>query len=74
MDWGINNENDIVGVRSSPQPTKLAEDQEDLAAFEERAGEPLVTYQELLNDLETHGQSCKGGHGNIVSTGKGLKS
>ena len=34
----------------------LAEDQEDLAAFEERAAEPLLTYEELLNDLKAHGQ------------------
>jgi hypothetical protein len=34
----------------------LAEDQEDLAAFEERAAEPLLSYEELLNDLKAHGQ------------------
>ena len=67
-------EDDAVGVRSSPQPTKLAEDQEDLAAFEERAGEPLVTYQELLNDLKTQGQSRKGEHGNIAPIDNSLKS
>ena len=32
----------------------LQEDQEDLAAFDERAGEPTMTYEELLNDLESH--------------------
>lgn len=34
----------------------LAEDQEDLAAFQERAGEPTLSYEELLNDLKAHGQ------------------
>ncbi|MEX0730673.1 MAG: hypothetical protein WED00_07580 [Aquisalimonadaceae bacterium] len=30
----------------------LAEDQGDLAAFEERAAEPTVTYETLLNNLK----------------------
>ena len=34
----------------------LREDQEDLAAFEERAHEPLISYEELLNDLKAHGK------------------
>lgn len=34
----------------------LAEDQEDLSAFEERADESTLTYEELLNDLKAHGQ------------------
>ena len=34
----------------------LREDQEDLAAFEERANEPTLSYEELLNDLKAHGQ------------------
>ena len=32
------------------------EDQEDLAAFDERAGEPTMTYAELLNDLKSPGK------------------
>ena len=32
----------------------LQEDQEDLAAFEERAAEPTITYGTLLEDLKTH--------------------
>jgi len=32
------------------------EDQEDLAAFEERAGEPTITYEELLKELRAHGK------------------
>jgi plasmid stability protein len=34
----------------------LREDQEDLAAFEERADEPTMTYEELLKDLRAHGK------------------
>lgn len=34
----------------------LAEDQEDLAAFQERVGEPTLSYEELLNDLKAHGK------------------
>ena len=34
----------------------LQEDQEDLAAFEERVNEPVVSYEEILNDLKRHGK------------------
>ncbi len=34
----------------------LAEDAEDLAAFEERAREPLITFEEALKDLKRHGK------------------
>jgi len=34
----------------------LSEDQEDLSAFEERASEPTITYEDLLNDLKAHGE------------------
>ncbi|MCA1754174.1 MAG: hypothetical protein LC641_05630 [Spirochaeta sp.] len=34
----------------------LAEDQDDLAAFEERAAEPTMSYEALLNDLKAHGK------------------
>ncbi len=34
----------------------LREDQEDLAAFEERVNEPLISYEELLKDLKRHGK------------------
>jgi plasmid stability protein len=34
----------------------LAEDQEDLAAFDARASEPTLTYEALLNDLKKHGR------------------
>ncbi|MBT3784515.1 CopG family transcriptional regulator [bacterium] len=44
---------DIVNdaVRAS-----LAEDQEDLAAFDQRASESILSYEELLNDLKDHGK------------------
>ena len=34
----------------------LQEDQEDLKAFEKRASEPTLSYEELLNDLKLHGK------------------
>jgi len=34
----------------------LREDQEDLAAFDDRAAERTMTYEELLNDLKAHGK------------------
>jgi len=34
----------------------LREDQEDLAAFEERAAKPAITYEALLEDLKLHGK------------------
>lgn len=34
----------------------LAEDQEDLAAFEDRVAEPTMTYEALLDDLKAHGK------------------
>ncbi len=36
--------------------TALAEDHEDLAAFEERISEPTMSYEALLNDLKAHGK------------------
>jgi len=34
----------------------LQEDQEDLKVFEERASEPTLSYEELLDDLKQHGK------------------
>lgn len=34
----------------------LREDQEDLSAFDERAGEPTLSYEALLKDLKAHGK------------------
>lgn len=33
----------------------LAEDAEDLAAFEERAGEPAVAFEDVVRDLKRRG-------------------
>lgn len=34
----------------------LAEDQEDLAAFQDRVAEPTMSYEALLDDLKAHGK------------------
>ena len=34
----------------------LQEDREDLASFEERVNEPLISYEALLRDLKKHGK------------------
>lgn len=34
----------------------LAEDQEDLATFEERIAEPTMSYEALLDDLKANGK------------------
>ena len=38
------------------QATKVREDQEDLAAVSERVNEPEISYDDLLNDLKSHGK------------------
>jgi plasmid stability protein len=34
----------------------LAEDQEDLSAFEDRVAEPTLSYEQLLDELKTSGK------------------
>ena len=34
----------------------LRDDQEDLAAFEDRVAEPVIAYEALLKDLKAHGK------------------
>jgi len=34
----------------------LAEDADDLAAFQERAGDPLISFEEALKELKLHGK------------------
>jgi hypothetical protein len=34
----------------------LREDQEDLAAFDDRVAEPVISYEALLKDLKAHGK------------------
>ena len=36
------------------QALKMREDQEDLATLSERANEPEISYEDLLNDLKSH--------------------
>ena len=35
---------------------QLAEDAEDLKAFRDRADEPVISYESLLQELQTHGK------------------
>ena len=35
---------------------ELLEDQQDLAAFRERAKEPTVSYEQMLKELKKHGK------------------
>ena len=48
----------MFGIRIVNEAVRaaLAEDQEDLAAFQQRATEPTLSYEELLNDLQAHGK------------------
>ena len=46
---------DVDGSRTTVRQA-LREDQEDLAAFEDRAAEPVVSYEALLKDLKAHGK------------------
>lgn len=34
----------------------LAEDASDLAAFEQREGEPVISFEDVLKDLKEHGR------------------
>ena len=34
----------------------MREDQEDISAFTERANEPEISYEALINDLKKHGK------------------
>ena len=35
---------------------RIAEDADDLKAFRERADEPVISYETLLEDLQAHGK------------------
>lgn len=45
----------ISDLVNSAVSLTLAEDAADLAAFEERVHEPLVSFEEVLKDLKKHG-------------------
>ena len=51
-----NTERSISDIVNEAVRQALSEDQEDLAAFDERVAEPTITYQALLDDLKAHGK------------------
>ena len=51
-----NTERSISDLVNDAIRQALREDQEDLAAFGERAAEPTITYEALLEDLKVHGK------------------
>jgi len=51
-----NTERSISDLVNDAIRQALREDQEDLAAFEERVAEPTITYEALLEDLKAHGK------------------
>ncbi|CAD7855245.1 MAG: hypothetical protein [Olavius algarvensis Gamma 1 endosymbiont] len=46
----------LSGLVNDAVRAALAEDQEDLAAFDDRVAEPTLSYGELLDDLKAHGK------------------
>lgn len=50
------NERTISELVNDAVRAALAEDQEDLRAFEDRVAEPTMTYEALLDDLKAHGR------------------
>ncbi len=52
----INTEQSISKLVNTALVHELAEDQEDLAAFEERRHEPTVSYETMLKELKRHGK------------------
>ena len=51
-----NTERSISDLVNDAIRQALREDQEDLAAFEDLAAEPTITYEALLEDLKAHGK------------------
>ena len=46
----------ISDLVNSAVKEALAEDAEDIAAFEERAGEPLISYEKMVKRLKRDGR------------------
>ncbi len=46
----------VSGLVNDAVREALAEDAEDIAAFEERAGEPLISYDEMVKRLKRDGR------------------
>ncbi len=51
-----NTECSISDLVNEAVSRSLSEDHDDLAALVERAAEPTITYEALLNDLKAHGK------------------
>lgn len=49
-------EKSLSGLVNEAIQLSLAEDQADLAAFKERAGEPSVSFENALKELKLHGK------------------
>ncbi len=49
-------ERSISDIVNDAVRAALAEDQEDLAAFDERVAEPTMSYEALLDDLKADGK------------------
>jgi hypothetical protein len=43
-------------IRELQEMSQLQEDKEDIAVYEDRASEPTMTYEVLLDDLKAHGK------------------
>lgn len=52
----VNTNQSISDVVNDSLRAMLSEDEEDLAAFDETASDPLMTYEELLAKLKTDGK------------------
>ncbi len=52
----VHSDRSVSEIVNDAVRVSLAEDAEDLAAFEDRVAEPTLSYEELLADLKTHGK------------------
>jgi hypothetical protein len=52
----VHSDRSVSEIVNDAVRASLAEDSEDLAAFEDRVAEPTLSYEELLADLKTHGK------------------
>ena len=52
----IETEHSMSDLVNEAVAISLAEDAEDLAAFKERAHEPLISFEDALKELKRHGK------------------
>ncbi len=52
----VHSDRSVSAIVNDAVRVSLAEDAEDLAAFEDRVAEPTLSYEELLADLQAHGK------------------